>query len=342
MSEEVYLRAKGRDAQRESNVADAFVKLWPISREDRPWLVCEDTDGYVQRHLTKHGVQAVRWSRWTVGTTVGTTIPPDEPYAGAIIRLPKAVEALNYLLHMVAERLTGNQPIWLYGANDEGIKSAGKRLAPLFDSVRTIGVKNRCRLWQGARSAAPAKGSLDEWWSEGTLCLAQSETTWYHLPGVFARGALDDGTALLLESIPDLAPRARVLDFGCGTGVIAAAVRHNCPTAALHLLDADSLALAAAQRNIPHGQCHPSDGWSLAPPGPFDLIVSNPPIHRGRSEDYQILTDLLEKSARHLTPKGRLVLVGQTRIHLDKRMRQNFSAPVKLAQNNRFQVWCNQ
>ena len=42
------------------------------------------------------------------------------------------------------------------------------------------------------------------------------------LPGVFAAGRLDEGTSMLLPHLKYLKDRRRVLDWGCGCGVIAA------------------------------------------------------------------------------------------------------------------------
>ena len=41
------------------------------------------------------------------------------------------------------------------------------------------------------------------------------------MPGVFAKGHLDEATALLLRVFPELQSPARALDFACGTGPIA-------------------------------------------------------------------------------------------------------------------------
>ncbi len=82
-----------------------------------------------------------------------------------------------------------------------------------------------------------------------------------------------------LEVLPTGQP-ARVLDLGTGSGAVALALQHQRPAAQVTAVDAsaDALAVASAnaQRlNLPL-KCVQSH-WMDAVPGPFDLIVSNPP-----------------------------------------------------------------
>ena len=108
--------------------------------------------------------------------------------------------------------------------------------------------------------------------------------TWTTMPGLFAGGAVDIMTTALLEALPTPRERARVLDFCCGSGVIAAAVLAAAPTVRMHIVDADALATRVAATNVPRAKAITlSDCWAGLPPRPrrYDLIVSNPPVHLG-------------------------------------------------------------
>ena len=108
--------------------------------------------------------------------------------------------------------------------------------------------------------------------------------SWHTLPGVFAKGGLDPATALLISTLDFDFGGGRILDFCCGTGLIAASIRERNPTAELHLLDADTIALETARLNVANSHYYTSDGFLNAPSMDFDWIISNPPIHRGREE----------------------------------------------------------
>ena len=69
---------------------------------------------------------------------------------------------------------------------------------------------------------------------------------------LFSSYDVDQGTRLLLKAIardPVLAKARRVLDAGCGTGVIGLAIAKAFPEAEVVMRDRDSLAVAFAERN---------------------------------------------------------------------------------------------
>jgi release factor glutamine methyltransferase len=84
-----------------------------------------------------------------------------------------------------------------------------------------------------------------------------------------------------LELLPTAPPRThRVLDLGTGSGAVALALQHQRAESHITAVDAsaDALAVASAnaQRlNLPVHFIH--SHWMDAVPGPFELIVSNPP-----------------------------------------------------------------
>ena len=92
-------------------------------------------------------------------------------------------------------------------------------------------------------------------------------------------------TEILVEWALELLPTApkhilRVLDLGTGSGAVALALQHQRPAAQVTAVDASADALAVAHTNTQRlnlpVQCVLSH-WMDAVPGPFELIVSNPP-----------------------------------------------------------------
>jgi release factor glutamine methyltransferase len=82
-----------------------------------------------------------------------------------------------------------------------------------------------------------------------------------------------------LELLPSGQP-SRVLDLGTGSGAVALALQHQRPAAQVTAVDASAGALAVASANAQRlnlaVKCVISH-WMDAVPGPFELIVSNPP-----------------------------------------------------------------
>ena len=112
----------------------------------------------------------------------------------------------------------------VYGGNDEGIRSAGGRLERVCREVETLATRGHGRVLAASRPAdAPLRASLAAWRSVAPLTIAGIVRDWVSYPGVFAAGRVDEGTALLIEALPPLRSGDRVLDYGCGSGVIGAA-----------------------------------------------------------------------------------------------------------------------
>ena len=127
--------------------------------------------------------------------------------------------------------------------------------------------------------------------------------------GVFSRGAVDDGTRLLLETV-DVRPADRIADVGCGYGVIGIVAARCALEGCAALVDRDALAVEFARRNIAHNgvgnaEALVSDGFAAVHGRSFDLVFSNPPLHAGE----RTLRRLTEDACDHLVPGGRLVYV---------------------------------
>jgi len=89
-------------------------------------------------------------------------------------------------------------------------------------------------------------------------------------------------TELIVElSLERLAPRARMLDMGTGSGAIAVAVAHTRPDAQVTALDLSDEALAVARANAAANGAKVrflrSDWFGALEGDTFDLIASNPP-----------------------------------------------------------------
>ncbi|MCL8027272.1 class I SAM-dependent methyltransferase [Nocardioides bruguierae] len=126
--------------------------------------------------------------------------------------------------------------------------------------------------------------------------------------GVFAHGRLDIGTSVLFrETEPPTAPR--LLDLGCGYGVIGLAAALASPTSHVTSVDVNERALLLTRGNAADlgvedrvTACLPDEVPAEAE---FDEIWSNPPIRIGK----QALHELLLRWLPRLAPGGRAVMV---------------------------------
>ena len=306
---------------------------------ERP-LVIDEGSGAVAAALVARGHTTETWLRHATAAQAGATWPPPGPFTSAFVRLPKAKDALDFALHAAASVVAPGAPVVLFGANDEGVRSVAGHLAAVCDAVTTVATRRHCRVLAGTRKAEIAghRRSLAEWRSERQITLLGTPHRWAGFPGVFARGGLDEGTALLLRHLPKLSPRARVLDFAAGTGVIAAAVLQVAPGIAVDLVEIDALALAAAAENVPAARAFPGIGLTAVGDTRYDLILSNPPVHEGIAEDLGVLRTFVAAAPRHLVWGGALRLVLQRRIPAAPLLEQAFGNVEQIAVAGGFQV----
>ena len=126
--------------------------------------------------------------------------------------------------------------------------------------------------------------------------------------GVFAQGRVDVGTAVLFRETS--APAAgRVLDLGCGYGVIGLAIATAVPGARVTGVDVNERAVLLANENA--AALGVADRFTATtPPGvpaeaTYDELWSNPPIRIGKAALHELLLTWLPR----LVPGGRAVLV---------------------------------
>ena len=303
-------------------------------------LVVDETTGVLARAIGGGGATVAEWRRCHAREQPGATWPTAGPYSSAFLRLPKVKEALDFALHAAASVLPPGAPIIVFGANDEGIRSAASHLESVADGVESIATKRHCRVLTGTRCAniAALKGHLDDWRAVREIELLGAARPWVSYPGVFARGGLDEGTALLIGQLPKLGPKARVLDFAGGTGVIAAAALQTYAAAAVDLVEIDALALMAAEENVPRARLLAGDGLAAVDGAFYELILANPPVHDGVAEDHTVLRRLIAEAPRHLRRAGELRIVVQRHIAAAPLIEAAFKNVATVAATGRFQV----
>jgi 16S rRNA G1207 methylase RsmC len=143
-------------------------------------------------------------------------------------------------------------------------------------------------------------------------------------PGVFSHRQLDGGARALVNAMPLVAGQ-RVLDLGCGSGVVGLAVLAREPTCTVLAVDANPRALECAElgakRNELTGLSTSLDATGLTvPQGEFDLVLANPPYF----SQYRIAWLFLRVAHRALKPNGQVLVVTKTPHWFEEQMPELF------------------
>lgn len=112
--------------------------------------------------------------------------------------------------------------------------------------------------------------------------------------GVFSRDRVDFGTNLLLNTLisSDLETK-KVLDLGCGYGVIGLSIAKKYPSSIVHMVDVNDRAIELTKLNSDNNKLkntyiYKSNIYENIEIN-FDTIISNPPIRAGKAVVHEIV-----------------------------------------------------
>ncbi len=242
-----------------------------------------------------------------------------------IIYFPKSKQELHYTLAMISGYLAPDTQILLVGDNKGGVKSSPKLTSEILTYCEKIDSARHCSLFSGQFNNIVIEFKQEAWFKNYHINVEGIDLTIASLPGVFSQSALDIGTKLLLQQLPKQMS-GKVLDFGCGAGVISCFIGKKHPQSQLALLDVSALAIASAKQTLIinglSGQVFPSNGISQVTDS-YQHIVSNPPFHQGIKTHYQITENFLSDIKNHMKKSADITIVANSFLRYQPIMQQH-------------------
>ena len=131
--------------------------------------------------------------------------------------------------------------------------------------------------------------------------------------GLFSPGHIDRGTLAMLSHV-NFVSGMRIMDLGCGCGVVGIVAAKIAGEENVFMSDADPEAVEAARRNAERNgvggvRVCLSDGFRDVDATGFDLILSNPPYQT----DFSVAKGFIEKGFNRLKIGGKLYMVTKRR-----------------------------
>ncbi len=255
-------------------------------------------------------------------------LPDEETYDLVLMQLNRgnlSTELVHDLLQQVIQRLAPagrivcaieGQSLWLR-----------RRLQDSFRNVQIRKLQGQLELLMASECKGPGKPKSFRCELTVTLPhgIAFPIVTY---PGVFAHRRADAGGLALAETV-DALPGDRVLDMGCGSGLIGIAVAKMAAVDRLVLVDSHARAIQAVQENVQLNQLEAisqivqSDGRSAdfeSFANQFTLFVGNPPYY----SQNQVTRRFVELSFQVLQSGGRAWFVTKNPEWLGKEIERFF------------------
>jgi 16S rRNA (guanine1207-N2)-methyltransferase len=286
---------------------------------------------YYQQHKTNNQVTCVFSAHYQT----------NKKHDLVILQFPKSKTELNFTLNMISEHLNPDAKIVIVGENKSGIKSIEKLTKETFSSCHKIDSARHCILFLASIAVQKTPFDLSNWYQYYTVELDNINVKVAALPGVFSQNALDKGSAILLENLPKT-PKGKILDFGCGAGVIASYLGKVFPETQLSLLDVSALALNSAEKTLSlnglKGHVFASNSLSEVK-SKYDHVVSNPPFHQGNKTNYVATERFLSEIKRFLAKDGEVTIVANSFLRYQPIMEQFIGKTIKNCTKNGFTVY---
>ncbi|CAL4042844.1 Ribosomal RNA small subunit methyltransferase C [Buchnera aphidicola (Phyllaphis fagi)] len=241
----------------------------------------------------------------------------------------------KFQLHYLISILPLCSQIFIIGKNNIGINSINN-IFKSFIQINKIDYKKKCSLYYGKiirkTNFIFQKYCKTYTWNDIIL---------YTLPGIFGYHGLDQGSLLLISTF-NKNIKGKILDIGSGSGILSVALNKIAQKTQVTLVDNSSEALLCSKNTLRYnniqGQVFFSDIYSHIN-NKFDLIISNPPTHFGKKNNFKKINNIIQNSIKYLNKNGKLRIVIHSNISCQKILNDTFHNYQILKKINHFTVY---
>ncbi len=317
-------------------------------------LLVNDTYGALHTHFKErvaYGIQdsyngrrAINYNREIMGVQLasqlgGTFDLIHTPIDGAVMKIPKSLELFELQLYRLTESTKEGTPIWAGGMAKYLPKSFFELFTKYTQGATYSQCEGKARFYTGTLRQPQGIGQdltkPHQIVYQGINCAT--------FPGVFSQKRIDPGTALLLKHFPRVPTPSRVVDAGCGCGILLAKAAQIWPEADLIGTDDSALALVASAETARLGGYTPTllhtHITEEIHSDSVDLVLCNPPFHQGHRVSLDLGFSFIQEAHRILKPGGSLALVGNRHIGYDKDLKKRFNSTKIIGQNRIYRVY---
>ncbi|MCD0486004.1 methyltransferase [Streptacidiphilus sp. ASG 303] len=278
---------------------------------------------------------------------LSTRDTPPERIDVLLVRVPKSLALLEDQLHRLAPAVHAGTLVAGTGMTTEIHTSTLRLFERTIGPTRTSLAVRKARLVLAVPDPAlprtPSPWPLRYALPDGVGPVSGRTVT--NHAGVFCADRLDIGTRFLLQHLPRRAGAERVVDLGCGNGVVGTAAALANPDAEVLFVDESHQAVASAEATFRAGagpdaraEFRVGDGLAGIPAGSVDLVLNNPPFHAHRATTDGTARRMFAGARDALRPGGELWVVGNRHLGYHVRLQRLFGNCEVVAGNPKFVV----
>lgn len=260
-------------------------------------------------------------------------------------RVSKEKAVVHHVINQVPYHLQAGGELILTGYKDEGTKTYISK-AEQYLGCRAQVTKGERQLQIASLTPATLSDPLDDRGYQDWHTIAEiHQKPVYSKPGQYGWNKLDEGSKQLINclqqqiSMPAAAP-ASALDLGCGYGYLALMTAYlGVPR--ITATDNNAAAIASCQRNFAEHGIHGdviADNCGQTIHHQFELVVCNPPFHRGFDTEASLTEQFAASAAHHLKSGGYALFVVNQFIPLETIAAPYFKAAETLFRDKSFKV----
>ncbi|MEU1672934.1 methyltransferase [Streptomyces roseifaciens] len=304
------------------------------------------TDSFLAQQATRLNLERNGVAPGAV-TLLSTQDAPPDRIDVLLVRVPKSLALLEDQLHRLAPRLHAGTVVVGTGKVTEIHTSTLKLFERIVGPTRTsLAVKKARLIFCSPDPALPRAAS--PWPHSYSLPLGigpASGLTVTNHAGIFCAERLDIGTRFFLRNLPQRRGPERIVDLGCGNGIVGTAAALANPQAEVVFVDESYQAVASAEATFRENageraaaEFRVGDGLSGMPADSVDLVLNNPPFHSHQSTTDATAWRMFTGSRAALRPGGELWVIGNRHLGYHVKLRRLFGNCEMVASDPKFVV----
>ncbi|WP_181809256.1 methyltransferase [Streptomyces shenzhenensis] len=321
-------------------LGDRWGALVTALAEHRPVQI---TDSYLSQEATRVNLGRAGVEPGAV-RLLTTQDPPPERVDVLLVRVPKSLALLEDQLLRLAPAVHAGTVVVGTGMVKEIHTSTLRLFERILGPTRTSLAEQKARLIHCTPDPSLARPE-NPWPYSYALpdgIGAVSGRTVVNHAGVFCADRLDIGTRFFLAHLP--AGGRRIVDLGCGNGVVGTAVALADPTAEVLFVDESFQAIASAEatykaNGVPgHAEFRVGDGLAGVAAGSVDVVLNNPPFHSHQATTDATAWRMFSGAKRALRAGGELWVIGNRHLGYHVTLRRLFGNSELVASDRKFVV----